>query len=218
MYSNLCIFRKKSIFLCKPFKNKNKKRFVTKWGWGNDDWVFIFEWTIPLRVKYTAVAEEYPCLWACDKLNLSANAFFSTSTSPHFSCSCASRDWQATAATGEKLMFYFEIVENKRAKHPYSFKQSWGSSYSCEMICQYEQVFGDAGVWSHSHTSHRSDRSTFLIHSVQPALIRFTLKWSVYVGDDTNITLQNQSSLGKINIFFLHINCTFTSCLQPWVV
>lgn len=138
---------------------------------------------------YPAVAKEYPSLWACDKLNLSASAFFSTSTSPHFSRPCASRDWHSTAATGEKWMFNLEIVKNKRAKHPYSFKQSWSSSYSCEMICQYAQVFGDAGVWSHSHTSHHSDWSMFLIHSVQPALIRFTLKWSVYAGDDTQTLL-----------------------------
>jgi len=30
---------------CDPLKNPN--RFETTWGWGNDDRIFIYEWTIP---------------------------------------------------------------------------------------------------------------------------------------------------------------------------
>ncbi len=37
-------------------EQRNSYRFGTTWGWVNDDWIFIFRWTIPLKGSYDVIS------------------------------------------------------------------------------------------------------------------------------------------------------------------
>ncbi len=44
-------------------EQRNSYRFGTTWGWVNDDWIFMFGWTIPLRTPKRCMFTHEICLY-----------------------------------------------------------------------------------------------------------------------------------------------------------